>query len=168
MKRNGLSWVAVVVCLALLVASPVLAGPPSGGRSRGANTWEAKHGGYGAAVYAAPVYVVPAATGAAAPASNGSYYYAPDAAPEAGNAAVLDVRVPANAEIWLNDYKTKLTGPAREFIYSPLSTDMNYRYHVRVRWMENGQEVVQERDVPVAPGTRTSVQFAGVSPASTR
>jgi len=157
-------WVAVVVCVALLavVTSPVLAGSP-GGRSRGANTWEAIHG-----TYPALVYVVPVASAVAAPAINGGFYYAPEAAPGAGSAALLSVKVPANAEIWLNDYKTQLSGPAREFISPPLSQDMAYRYHVRVRWTENGHEIVQERHVPVAPGTRTSVQFAGLGTAQAR
>jgi len=169
MKRNVFSWVAFVVCVTLLVlvTNPVLAGSP-GGRSVGANTWEAKHGTYAARVDSAPVYVVPEASAVAASAINGGFYYAPEVAPGAGSAALLDVKVPANAEIWLNDYKTKLTGPAREFISPPLSRDMAYRYHVRVRWMENGQQVVQERDVPLAPGTRTSVQFAGLGNAQGR
>jgi uncharacterized protein (TIGR03000 family) len=156
MKRNVLLAGAIVACIAVLVfaVSPVLAGPPSGGRSIGANTWEAKH-----STYAAPAYAVPASVAVAAPAINGGYYYDPDS----GNAAVLNVRVPANAEIWLNDYKTKLTGSAREFVSPPLSRDMAYRYHVRVRWMENGHEIVQERDIPVAPATRTTVQFAGLN-----
>jgi uncharacterized protein (TIGR03000 family) len=135
--------------------NPALAGPPSGGRSHGANTWEARRATYTPAVYTPSTYVAPAAPSAI----TGGFYYAPDAAPEAGDSAVLAVRVPANAEIWLNEYKTKLTGPAREFISPPLSREMSHRYQVRVRWMENGREVIQEREVPVVPGARTSVRF---------
>jgi uncharacterized protein (TIGR03000 family) len=155
MKRYASFAVVAGFAGCLLAPNPVLSGPPSGGRSHGANTWEAKHATYTPAVYAPPTYVAPTAP----PAVTGGFYYAPDAAPEAGDSAVLAVRVPANAEIWLNDYKTKLTGPAREFISPSLSREMNYRYHVRVRWLENGREVTQEREVPVAPGARTSVRF---------
>jgi uncharacterized protein (TIGR03000 family) len=168
MKQRLVSTaVGIVGGVALLVCggNPALAGPTSGGRSHGANAW-----GGGSYTNAAPVYVVPGSYAIAPTTINGGFYYAPETAPAdgIGNAAVISVKVPANAEIWLNDYKTKITGPAREFISPPLSGDMAYRYHVRVRWMENGHEVVQERDVPVAPGTRTNVQFAGLGTASAR
>jgi uncharacterized protein (TIGR03000 family) len=101
------------------------------------------------------------ASPAVAPALNGGYYYAPEAESATEAVAVLAVKCPANAEIWLNDYKTKMTGPDRDFISPPLSKEMNHRYHVRVRWIENGFAIIQERHVPVAPGTRTSVRFGG-------
>jgi hypothetical protein len=34
-----------------------------------------------------------------------------------------------------------------------------------VRWLENGLEIIQERDVPVAPNTKTTVRFAGLAAA---
>ena len=149
--------------LLIMIESCALAGPTSGGRSRGSNAWGGGNPTVSGPASAPPVYVVPGTPTSSSPAANGSYYYAPDPAggEGAGIFAVLAVQVPANAEIWLNDYKTKLSGPAREFITPPLAEDLNYHYRVRVRWMENGHEIVQERDVPVAPRTRTSIRFGG-------
>jgi uncharacterized protein (TIGR03000 family) len=75
---------------------------------------------------------------------------------------VINIKAPATAEIWFNNQKTKSTGPTRSYVSPPLDPNQVHRYHVRVRWLENGQEVVQERDVPVAPNTVTTVQFSGL------
>jgi uncharacterized protein (TIGR03000 family) len=168
MMRRVLSCVVLILaCVALLALTDasVMAGPTSGGHSHGSNAWGGGGSSYYAApIYAAPVYVVPGAV--ASPAPGGAFYYAPEAGES--NAGVINVTVPANAEIWFNNYKTKLTGTSRTFVSPPLDPNQTHRYHVRVRWLENGQEVVQERDVPVAPGTQTSVQFAGLATASSR
>jgi uncharacterized protein (TIGR03000 family) len=113
----------------------------------------------------------PAAAYPAAPTTtSGAFYYALDGSPATSNAdaAVINVTVPATAEIWFNDYKTKLTGTTRTFVSPPLDPHLSHRYRVRVRWMENDQELVQERDVPIAPGTETRVRFSGLASASAR
>jgi uncharacterized protein (TIGR03000 family) len=161
MSRKLLHLVPVLAAVGSLVvlAGAAVAGPTSGGHSHGTG-----YSGQSSGYYYAPAYVTPAYLAPAAPVASGAFYYSPDSsATGADSAAQLNVQVPANAEVWLNGYKTKLTGSARTFISPPLTNDQNYRYHVRVRWMENGQPVTQERDVPVAPGTQTSVQFAGLS-----
>jgi uncharacterized protein (TIGR03000 family) len=162
--------VATLASLALL-APVALAGPSVGGRSHGTGySGRSTSSYYYAPASVTPVSVTPASvTPISVPpapaAGTSSSYYSPDSAATTagGTAAELHIRVPANAEIWLNDYKTKLTGAHRIFVSPPLAGDQDYRYHVRVRWLENGQEITQERAVPVAPGTRTSVQFAGLA-----
>ena len=160
MTRNLLFGAVAVLVSSALLATSAAAAPRSGGHSSGSSSGSTS---YAYPSSATPVYVVPQPT-----TLNGSAYFAPDANVATGNAAIINVTVPANAEVWFNDYKTKLSGDKRTFVSPPLnpSPDQSYRYHVRVRWMENGNEVVQERDVPVAPGTQTSVRFGDQATAS--
>jgi len=158
MKRQALSWavpVLAAVTVLALTATLTMAAPTS--RSRGSSTGTS---------YAAPVYVAPGVYPAGAPGIGGAFYYAPGASGD--TTAVINVKVPAGAEVWFNDYQTKLTGTTRTFVSPPLQPSLSYRYHVQVRWLENGQAVVQERDVPVAPGIETTVQFSGLDSATTR
>jgi uncharacterized protein (TIGR03000 family) len=77
--------------------------------------------------------------------------------------AHVTVRVPANAEIWVNDSKTTTTGSVREYQTPPLTPGKRYTYEIRARWSDNGQEVTQTQEVEVTAGVPTNVQFP-VSP----
>jgi uncharacterized protein (TIGR03000 family) len=86
---------------------------------------------------------------------------APPLAAKDDKAARIVVRVPADAEVWLEGSKTRQTGAAREFISPPLESGENYVYEVRARWTNDGQSVDQTRKVEVHAGDRVSVNFAG-------
>jgi uncharacterized protein (TIGR03000 family) len=95
-----------------------------------------------------------------------SDYYSPSAfaaispAPEVPDAAViLNVRVPANAEIWVNGVKTYLTGPSREFVSPPLTLGQQGTYDLRAQWQEDGQQAERTQWVTVRAGDRLSINF---------
>src|SRR5262249_19442551 len=91
--------------------------------------------------------------------------YAPLMPPAAGAAAAADasvhiaVRVPADAEFWVDSVKTKQTGEVRQFVSPPLSSGQEYTYELTARWTENGKEVTRTRQILVHAGERGGVDF---------
>lgn len=84
--------------------------------------------------------------------------------PEAGvdaAAAVLRLRVPAGAEVWMSDSPTTQRGEWRRFVTPPLEAGRNQGYEVRARWTENGKPVERTEVVRVRPGDRLTVDFVG-------
>jgi uncharacterized protein (TIGR03000 family) len=79
--------------------------------------------------------------------------------PAPDTAALLDVRVPANAELWFDGYKSKQTGPQREFRTPPLTTGKKYTYTVRAKWVADGKPVEERREVSFTPGQHVKVAF---------
>jgi uncharacterized protein (TIGR03000 family) len=78
------------------------------------------------------------------------------------NAADFVVRVPdPNAEIWFQDHQTRQRGTVRNFESADLQSGKNYTFHIKARWMQNGQPVEQTRDVQVQAGQRVNVDFTG-------
>ena len=73
--------------------------------------------------------------------------------------AKVIVRVPANAEVWLEGSKTSLTGPVRHFVSPPLEPGSRYTYEIRARWKEDGRAVTQTQKVAVSPGRDVTVNF---------
>lgn len=71
----------------------------------------------------------------------------------------LIVRVPANAEVFLNGSVTKATGTVREYVSPPLETGWKYSYEIRGRWTENGQPVERTRVLRVQPGQRLDIDL---------
>jgi uncharacterized protein (TIGR03000 family) len=74
--------------------------------------------------------------------------------------ATIVVRVPADAEVWLDDAPTKQTGASRAFASPPLTVGEKYVYEVRARWTSDGRPVEQTRRVVVTAGGRSVVNFA--------
>jgi uncharacterized protein (TIGR03000 family) len=72
---------------------------------------------------------------------------------------LIDVRVPGNAQVWIDDQRTNQTGPMREFVTPALNPGQEYNYDIRARWMENGQEVVRDRKVTFHAGDRLAVNM---------
>lgn len=75
------------------------------------------------------------------------------------NVAYVEVRVPADAQVWLGPTPSDQTGPVRTFVSPPLETGFDYSYVVRARWVQNGVPVTRERKVPVHPGDRLSIDL---------
>jgi uncharacterized protein (TIGR03000 family) len=86
---------------------------------------------------------------------------AEEAAPP--GAAVLRVRVPADAQVWVADHRTAQQGDVRVFLTPPLPDGRNLSYDLRARWIENGRQIERTRNVPVFPGDRLTIDF--VTPA---
>jgi hypothetical protein len=69
------------------------------------------------------------------------------------------VNVPANAELWWNGTFSTLTGPTRIFGTLPLANDGATQRFI-ARWPgQDGQPVVQSRDVRALPNTTVNVDF---------
>lgn len=105
--------------------------------------------------------------------NNGATYAAPMAAPDYASyyapqpefvvprgAALIDLRVPANAEVWFSGDKTQQTGADRSFVTPSLDEGHNYAYRIKVAWTDaKGQRVEREKKVAVRPGARLNLQF---------
>ncbi len=77
----------------------------------------------------------------------------PDSTPAAStaedNAAHLQVRVPAGADLWFEGVQMPQTGAVREFVSPTLTPGKGYSYEVRARWTEDGRTVDRVRKVSV-------------------
>jgi uncharacterized protein (TIGR03000 family) len=76
-----------------------------------------------------------------------------------GNTALIDVQVPANAQIWFDGESTSQTGTERAFRSPPLEQGQNYSYEVKARWTEDGKDIERTRKVRVRAGERVNVNF---------
>jgi uncharacterized protein (TIGR03000 family) len=90
-----------------------------------------------------------------------SFYNAPQPEfliPE--NAALIDMQVPANAEVWFSGDATQQRGQFRSFVTPALEPGRNYAYQIRARWTDqNGNVVDRTQRIAVRPGDRLNVRF---------
>lgn len=84
----------------------------------------------------------------------------PVAAPVAPAPAVVNVQVPASAELWFDGNKTAQTGSERRFVSPPLPAGKTFHYSVRVRWTDNGKPVDQIQMVNVQAGGQARLLFS--------
>jgi len=81
------------------------------------------------------------------------------------NDAGFTVRVPdANAEVWFQDHKTQQGGTVRQYESGNLDPNQTYTFQIRARWMQNGQQMDQTREVQARAGQNMTVDFS--NPAS--
>jgi uncharacterized protein (TIGR03000 family) len=93
-----------------------------------------------------------------------SYYYAPSVLPPAPTQdttrALIEVRVPAEAEIWFEGDKTSQTGSVRQFVTPPVTPGKMFTYDIRARWTgADGKPVDLQRSVQFQAGQRLTVDF---------
>lgn len=81
------------------------------------------------------------------------------AAPAEDGSVHVSIRVPTDAEIFVDGAATHMTGTLRRFVSPTLEAGKQYTYELTARWMENGREVVQTRRVNVAANENLSVDF---------
>jgi uncharacterized protein (TIGR03000 family) len=87
-------------------------------------------------------------------------FYPPPATTAPNNAVLLNIHVPANAELWIGGTKVNTTGADRQFVSPPLTPGRNYTYDIRARWTDaNGQGVDQVRHVNMQVGAVVNVDF---------
>jgi uncharacterized protein (TIGR03000 family) len=72
---------------------------------------------------------------------------------------LIDVTVPADAQIWFDGSPTVQTGEQRQFVSPPLHPGSTYVYRVRVRWTEGGRPIEKTRQVSVALGSQIELNF---------
>lgn len=63
------------------------------------------------------------------------------------------LRVPANAQVWVDGSRTRQTGEARHFYSPPLTPGKKYAYEIRVRWTEDGKPVEKNQRIVVQAGS---------------
>jgi uncharacterized protein (TIGR03000 family) len=157
MTKQRLSAVLVGVLGLLLhpgISSAQVRSPAVTGISAGTNYYPYR--GYGGSYYFARPYAPP------------MYYYARPyfpapavaAMPDLGSRALLDVRVPADAEVFVEGDKTSQTGSDRTFVSPALEPGRTFTYDIRARWAgPDGKPIEQTRQVKVQGGRRTPVDF---------
>jgi uncharacterized protein (TIGR03000 family) len=77
----------------------------------------------------------------------------------AAGAALIVVRVPAEAELWFNETPTAQTGSYRRFLSPPLPPERTLTYTLRVRWQLRDVELWRVENVEVRPGAVSSVDL---------
>jgi uncharacterized protein (TIGR03000 family) len=77
--------------------------------------------------------------------------------------ARIRVRLPADAELFINDKPTTSTGPVREFETPELDPDQIYNYLLRARWTEGGISVEKRFRVRALSGNRVTVNFVPIA-----
>jgi uncharacterized protein (TIGR03000 family) len=87
-------------------------------------------------------------------------FYPPVKDKEPGSApATVVVMLPADAELWFQGQKTKLTGAERTFTSPALERGASYTYDVKARWTKDGEPVEKTRSIKVRAGERTTLDF---------
>ena len=73
---------------------------------------------------------------------------------------MMEVRVPANAEVWVEGDKTSQTGAVRHFSSPALTPGKTFTYDLRARWTgADGKAVDRTKQVKVQAGARVGVDF---------
>jgi uncharacterized protein (TIGR03000 family) len=74
--------------------------------------------------------------------------------------AIIQIRVPADAELWFDSHKTSQQGGERLFTTPPLAVGRSYSYEIRATWMANGMPVNQTRLVQVEAGKQVVLDLS--------
>jgi uncharacterized protein (TIGR03000 family) len=86
----------------------------------------------------------------------------PEAAALAAGAALIIVRLPAEAELWFNKVPTTQTGSYRRFLSPPLPAGRTLLYTARARWRLQDVELQRVETVEVQPGAVSTVDLLTV------
>jgi uncharacterized protein (TIGR03000 family) len=74
--------------------------------------------------------------------------------------ARIEVLVPAaDARLWIEGEETTSRGLARAYESPPVPTDRDFKYQVKIVWLEQGREVGREKTVTVRGGKTSTVDF---------
>ncbi len=87
------------------------------------------------------------------------------AAPARAETATLNVRLPEQAELYIQDKKMGQTGANRKFVTPSLAEGQTYLYRIKAVWSENGYEREVKRTVIVAAGDHASLSILGAADA---
>ncbi|HEX3726206.1 MAG TPA: TIGR03000 domain-containing protein [Pirellulales bacterium] len=108
----------------------------------------------------APPANPPTPPGPTEPAPGQSTMYHPTYGPMR-NSALLSVKVPADAKVFVNDRATTSTGLDREYISRDLETGARYNYEVRAEFIRDGKSVSETKTVQLTAGQNAGLDFTG-------
>lgn len=93
----------------------------------------------------------------------------PAAAPQASlnGSALLSVRVPTDARVFVNNIPTRSAGEARKYVSQDLAQGFRYTYEVRAEADVDGQTVVQTKTVHLRAGESADLAFVFAVPGET-
>lgn len=80
-------------------------------------------------------------------------------APVEAATAIFEIRLPADAQLWVQGKRMMQTGSLRRFTSPELDPSAEYVYHVRARWTQGGQAITREQPLLMRAGERESVTF---------
>ena len=110
----------------------------------------------------APTYAAPQTLVAAPATTTYQSFYPPDTAlstlPSA-NEAIVRVQTAPDAQLWFDGVAMDQKGPIRSFSTPGLKPGDNYKYDVKVRWMDNGTPIERHRTVTVRAGNTVNVDL---------
>lgn len=116
---------------------------------------------YGTNYDAPPASAPPAPAAASAPAATPAdpppALLPPPKVMAEANRARIDVTLPADAELWFQGTKTRLTGAVRHFVTVPLDPNLSYTYDIKATWKENDRPATATRQIVVRAGDRQSI-----------
>jgi uncharacterized protein (TIGR03000 family) len=72
----------------------------------------------------------------------------------------MQVRVPADAVVWVEGTATSLGGTDRLYFSPPLPENRDYTYEIKARWKQGGQDVEKTLQVKVRRNETTPVDFS--------
>ena len=75
------------------------------------------------------------------------------------DSALLIVKLPAEAELWIDDTKTAQAGSYRQFLTPPLPSDRSLSYTLRARWLIKDMELTRVEKAQVSPGGKVTINF---------
>ncbi len=75
------------------------------------------------------------------------------------NSTVLNLRVPDDAKVYINDYQTKTEGASRRYVSRNLNSGHDYYYHIKAVVVRDGKELVRNQMVTIKAGHSESVEF---------
>jgi uncharacterized protein (TIGR03000 family) len=104
--------------------------------------------------------------------SQGQYYgpapydSQPPLADAASTQARITVLLPAEAQLLIDAYVSRLTGPARVLMTPPLDPSQTFSYTLVAKWNEDGREVSRTREVKFRAGESMTVNMTLPEPIS--
>ncbi len=73
--------------------------------------------------------------------------------------AVVLIRVPRDAKVWIDGAPTQQRGELRRFQTPPLSLARTFSYKIEAIWNENGQQVMRERHIDYLAGETVEIDL---------
>jgi len=78
--------------------------------------------------------------------------------------ATVNVLLPASAVLAFQGIRMAERGSLRRFVTPPLVPGEDYAYDIHASWIENGREIIKDRQLPIKAGDRLTVNL--VAPVS--
>jgi uncharacterized protein (TIGR03000 family) len=83
------------------------------------------------------------------------------------NSALLNVKVPEDAKVFVNDRETTSKGASREYISRDLQNGARYNYEVRAEFVRDGKTVSETQSIQLGGGQNGSLDFTGAATVQT-